>query len=319
MSDDRRGFLQLALGRGAPGSVGARSVPDAFDEEMERLRRVDPALVLYDEVDRVPIAIGAPRGIAAGGDGRLWVAGDSCLLLFERGREVRRLALPQAATCVCESRDGGRVYVGLQDRIEVRDPAGVRIDEWRSEGAGSLVTSIAATEDAVFVADAGRRTVEHRDGRGRLVTALGGAPADRGPHFVVPSPYLDVSLGGDGDLWVTNPGRHRLERYSSPGELLEVLGAPGAAIDGFCGCCNPTHVVALPDGRLVTSEKGLPRVKVLDRSGRLEAVVVPPDRLSRAVTGLDLAVDERGRILVLDPVQRAVRVFAGRSEERRNG
>ncbi len=317
MSEERRDFLGRVLGRRAvetDAGLGA----DVFDQEMERLRRVEPRLLGYDEVDRIVVALDEPRGIAAGAAGRLWVAGDEALLLFVEGRPIRRLPLSRPAGCVCESRDAARVYVGLGDRIEVRDAAGRRLSEWPARGTGSIVTSLAADADLVFVADAGQRTVERRDGGGRLLSTLGGGAASAGPDFVVPSPFLDLALSGD-VLWVSNPGRHEVGRYSLEGERLGGFGVPGGAIDAFCGCCNPTHLAVLPDGRIVTSEKGLPRVKVWSPSGRLECVVVPPQRLARAVTGLDLAVDARGRVLVLDPSQRAVRVYAAKDGGHRNG
>jgi hypothetical protein len=83
-------------------------------------------------------------------------------------------------------------------------------------------------------------------------------------------------------------------------------------LDGFCGCCNPSHLALTPDGKFITSEKGLPRVKVYDRAGRFECVVAGPDRFARDTVGLDVAVDSTGRILVLDPAAGAVRVFEKR-------
>jgi len=115
-------------------------------------------------------------------------------------------------------------------------------------------------------------------------------------------------------LWVTNPGRHRVEAYAFDGSPRESFGESGAAIEEFCGCCNPTHLALLPDGRLVTSEKGLPRVKVMRPSGELDCVVAGGERLAAGVVGLDLATDAAGRVLVLDPKQRAVRVFAARDK-----
>jgi hypothetical protein len=212
-----------------------------------------------------------------------------------------------------------RLYVGCGDRIEVRDGAGALVARWPAERDGSFVTSIAAAGDTVFVADAGRRRVERRDPQGRVVGELGRGTIASGPHFVVPSPFLDLALSPQRILWVGNPGRHRLESYTLDGEPLGTCGASGAAIDRFCGCCNPTHLAVLADGRLVTSEKGLPRVKVLHPSGRLETVVAASDRFARNASGLDLAVDERGRVLVLDPAARAVRFFAPRAEKGRNG
>jgi hypothetical protein len=86
-------------------------------------------------------------------------------------------------------------------------------------------------------------------------------------------------------------------------------------IDGFCGCCNPTHMAILDNGSFVTSEKGLPRVKVIAPTGELQAVVAGPGQLAPDTVGLDLAIDPEGRILVLDPAARMVRVFVEKKEE----
>ena len=80
-------------------------------------------------------------------------------------------------------------------------------------------------------------------------------------------------------------------------------------IEGFCGCCNPTHFIILEDDSFVTSEKGLPRVKMYNRIGELVSVVAPTDQFVESTVGLDLAVDSSQRIYVLDPMQRLVRIF----------
>lgn len=80
-------------------------------------------------------------------------------------------------------------------------------------------------------------------------------------------------------------------------------------IEGFCGCCNPSHFAIREDGSFVTSEKGIPRIKVYDRLGRLASVVAGPDSFDEGTVGLDLALDSAQRVLVLDPARRAVRIF----------
>jgi len=316
MKPDRRAFLSLSLGGMAFASQAlpvraTQRGAEALDQDLARLRQVDPALIGYDEVDRIALDLAEPRGLACGQAGRLWVVGDRQLALFVGGRDARRVVLPSSPSCVCESVDGERVYLALGDQIEVRGIDGTRLAVWRTRGENALITSLAASERFLFVADAVRRTVQRLDTEGHELGRIGGA--DGSPaHFVVPSPYLDLALTGDGVLWVTNPGRHRVESYTLDGRALGAIEASGASIERFCGCCNPTHIAALPDGRLVTSEKGLPRVKVLRPNGELDCVVAAGDRLAAGVAGLDLAVDQAGRVLVLDPKSRAVRAFAAR-------
>ncbi len=86
-------------------------------------------------------------------------------------------------------------------------------------------------------------------------------------------------------------------------------------LEGFCGCCNPSHLARMADGRFVTSEKGLPRVKLYAEDGTFVGLVAGTDAFAKETVGLDLAVDGDGRILVLDPVAKAVRVFVPKARE----
>ena len=82
----------------------------------------------------------------------------------------------------------------------------------------------------------------------------------------------------------------------------------------------------LPDGRFVTGEKGIPRVKIYSPEGKFECVVVGPDVLSPNFSAttetrddlrlhpVDLAVDGKSRIIVLDPNAAKVRVFERKEE-----
>lgn len=80
-------------------------------------------------------------------------------------------------------------------------------------------------------------------------------------------------------------------------------------IEGFCGCCNPTHIAIQEDGSFVTSEKGLARIKIYNRLGELASVVAGPDQFLEGTEGMDLSVNSKGQIFVLDPKQKTVRIF----------
>ncbi len=98
------------------------------------------------------------------------------------------------------------------------------------------------------------------------------------------------------------------------------------AIDGFCGCCNPTNFALLPDGGIVTSEKGLNRIKIYGAHGGLQGVVAGPEHLAtdrrlarracddcRIGYSMPVASDVLGRALVLDVTTQRVRLFEKRS------
>ena len=76
------------------------------------------------------------------------------------------------------------------------------------------------------------------------------------------------------------------------------------------GCCNPTHVAFTQDGRLITAEKGLVRIKVYDvTDGEYQELVAGSSLFPREQSLRDIAVDARDRVLVIDPRTDAIRIF----------
>ena len=173
-----------------------------------------------------------------------------------------------------------------------------------------VITSIAIADSSVFVADAGNKIVYHFDLAGNLINEIGRKDSTQGIlGFFIPSPYFDVAIGRDDELWAVNSGRHQLEAYNSDGHLISSWVKRSMTLDGFSGCCNPSHIAILPDGSFVTSEKGLVRVKILGPSGALKSVVAGPDQFEEETRGLDLAVDSQNRIIILDPKRGLIRIF----------
>jgi hypothetical protein len=225
------------------------------------------------------------------------------------GREIHRFTIPGFAWCVTLLPDGN-LLLGMMDHVEQWSPSGARMAEWSPADTASLITSIAATPDFVYVADAGKKIVYQYNHKGNLLSRIGEKDPERKiPGFIVPSPYFDLGISPSGELWVANPGRYELEKYSSEGNLVKAWGQSSMALEGFAGCCNPTHFAFLPDGSFVTSEKGIVRVKVCYPDGRFHWLVAGPESFEEGTRGLDLAVDNRGCILVLDPYKHLIRIF----------
>jgi sugar lactone lactonase YvrE len=217
----------------------------------------------------------------------------------------------------------GTLYVSLRTHVEVFDASGNRRAVWEAPQARAWLSGLLATADTVYAADSGNRVVWRCDRSGRVISRLGEKDPARGiPGLVLPSPHLVVVGHPDGRLRLNNAGRHLVETYTPEGERVSAWGKPGMGIAAFCGCCNPIALAVLPDGRIVTAEKGLPRVKVYQPDGRLDCVVAGvesfPENL-RATRGesrndtlnlsLDVVADPRGRICILDPVSATVRVM----------
>ncbi len=296
-------------------STQTKAAVDRSNSEVRSLREVDPQLLRYHQTGLIDTGFETPHSIALAPDNTLYVAGDNAIRAFDAdGRQQAETTLSGAPYCVAAD-ETGAIYVGLRDHVEVYEADGQMRSRWASLGENAYLTSIAVDGENVWVADAGNRAVVRYNLAGEVVTTLTGRDGSADSvGFIVPSPHFDVAMTAGGMLIVTNPGRRRVELRAGDGKLQSFWGEASQTIEGCCGGCNPTDIALLPDGRVVTSEKGLPRVKIYSAEGSLECVGAAPDDFSARARGLDLAVAEDGRIMVLDPPARAVRIFAPKGQ-----
>ena len=315
------GSFAASIGLGRAASAGKDANPFAYD--VERLRQTDPQLIHYEQVGSFRSPHEDSRRIAIGPDDRVYIAAGNYVSVLDRdGARITDIAFPAEARCMAAAGDG-TLYAAVRDHIEVFDRKGTRLATWDSPGNRTWFTGLAVGEKDVFAADAGNRVVLRYDKSGKLASRIGEKNKERNiPGLIIPSPYLDVLLPRDGLLRVNNTGRHRVEAYTLSGDLEFSWGKPSNAIEGFCGCCNPIGLALLPDGRYVTCEKGLPRVKVYSPEGVFESVVAGPEsfpenaksginktRADCMLGGLNAAVDSQQRIYVLDLVVNKVSVM----------
>lgn len=302
----------------ANGAEASSKNPFAYD--VSHLQRTDPKLITYEETARWKSPHLQAKRIAVGPDDTLYVCSGNYLTALNRSdaRSVE-IATSKPTRCCAVAKDG-TIYLGLRDHIEVVDAKGQRKATWESPGKKPWFTGIAIAENDVFVADAGNRVILRYDKSGTLVHRIGEKDKDRNiPGFIIPSPFFEVELAHDGLLRVNNPGRHRMELYTPDGDFEGSWGVTAMGITGFCGCCNPINFTLLPDGKYVTCEKGLPRVKIYGATGEFESVVAGVETFSEnaracgpsdcTAGGLDVAVDSQSRIYILDIVTGDIRVM----------
>lgn len=213
---------------------------------------------------------------------RLWVgSSDGAVGLDLSGRIQARLRVPAGTRALAADPTPGVYYAALTDRVVRISGQGAQRTEWVSPGQRALLTALACDGKFVYAADAGQRVVwQYDQSTGALAARLGLRDPDRDiPGFIIPSPYFSIAMAPDGLLRVVNPGRHSIEAYTAEGHLETRWGRASWDIDGFVGCCNPSYLAVMGDGRFVTSEKGIRRIKVYDAQGRFEAVVATADQL----------------------------------------
>ena len=281
-------------------SENRRSADNPFDLDLEAYNRIDADLITYAITQQIPVDCRKLFGVAVDDHDFIYASTDSCIVKFNPfGSEMLSFEtlLPVRSMDIVEN---GVVY-GADGALK---------QELFTQSDSSIITSIAVAGDDLFIADAGAHIVLRYDLAGELLNEIGGRDVKPGrPGFVLPSAYFDLAVAGDDRLWVVNPGLHTFENYNFAGALLAEWGRASSEIEGFCGCCNPSHFALIPGSGFVTSEKGLVRIKIYDQEGQLETVVSGPDNFKKQATGLDLAVDSQQRIIVADPSSKMIRIF----------
>jgi hypothetical protein len=170
------------------------------------------------------------------------------------------------------------------------------------------VSAIAVHGPDILVADASARIIRRFDAAGRQRNLIG----DQGKTktFMLPNGRLDLDVDAAGVVRATDTGRHQVTAWTLDGAPVGRFGKFGMQDPAdFVGCCNPINVATTPDGKVVTSEKMVARVKVFDPDGRLLAVI-GTEHFDPKCTQIHLAVDAKGRILAGDPVRRRILVFS---------
>jgi hypothetical protein len=288
--------------------------PYAYD--LKSLRSGDTTKILYEETGHISPELSAIHGVDVDKSDRICICGDNGVEIFNPAGD-RESGFPISGTAgsICVD-EGGRIYLGMQDHVEIYDKTGKKLMQWSSCGKDAIITSIKVSGKDVYLADAGNKVVYHFDQRGNLLKKIGEKdPERRIPGFIVPSPYFDLGIGRKEELWVVNPGRHQFEKYDGAGDLISSWGESSMSMEGFCGCCNPSNFAMLSDGSFVTAEKGIERIKVYSPAGVFSCVVAGPGSFIEGTRGIDVAVDSKDRILVLDPEKKEVRIFTMKKPE----
>lgn len=205
------------------------------------------------------------------------------------------------------------------------------ITEWKPFAGNVEISSLAVSGDAVYVADSGEKVIYKCNAQGEILLSIGvsslSKPSEKemdkqeshektveaepiahegsGPvtnasrHVFTgfdprPTVSLSLAVAPSGHLiYVTNPGVFRIETFRPDGTWVPELSWGDATTDfvGFCAPANPVGLSVMSDGRLLTVEKTINRIKLYGTDGFLSTVVAPSEQLDRLPGNLL----ERGR------------------------
>jgi hypothetical protein len=249
-------------------------------------------------------------GIALNSEDRIFVLGDGEVRAFEsNGDFIGSWKAPLGAQCLAVGPDN-QIYFGLTGGVEIFGASGNRAGGFavKENNQPANITAIKIIAGEILVADASARIIRRYDLQGRQTGNIGAQGKSRG--FMLPNRSLDFDVNAGGVIFAADSGRHRVSSWTLSGSPVGHFGKFGQSNpQDFVGCCNPVGLAIAPDGKIVTAEKVITRVKVYDSSGKILAMIGPENFDPKCVR-LYLAVDSRGRILAADPVRREVKVFS---------
>jgi len=336
------------------GFVAIRCLPDSKASSMPGLfhrnayKRIPLEQIGYEPTHAILLPLEKPTCFALDREDRLYIGGDSKIVVFDSdGENLGTVLLNNNPTCLGISWPDclfeNHVLVGFPDTVEVYkvlpdhkiDPKPVF--RWKLPGQTPYLTRILTNRDSLILADAGEKGVYRINAEGDITLKIGfvqGEVSGEFPGFSIPSlPFLDVVESPTEEFFfITNPGKHRIEAFTKSGDWIPERGWGEISVyyEGFCGCCNPSGLSCFPDGRFLTTEKYISRVKVYDSTGRFQMVVATPDELERPPTSfvntpvgtrqdyrpendvahpVQAAITSDGGIVVLDPRYCSVRFY----------
>jgi outer membrane protein assembly factor BamB len=250
----------------------------------------------------------ALRGIAVDPAGRIHAVGDSAVKVFSpAGELLHSWSTARPGHCIAVAPDG-TIYVGQAEQVERFDARGNLRDTWSDPERLRLITAIGFAGNEVLLADARARCVHRYNHSGEFQGDIG-RPA-RGRGIQLPNGVLDLAVDRENVIHLTNSGRHRIERYTTAGELLGHIGRfDGRDPAGFTGCCNPTNLAITSTGTIAVTVKAPPGVKLYDTAGHL-LTIIGPDNFDPACKNMSIATDNQGHLYVVDTVRLHICVFA---------
>jgi len=300
-------LIVIVIAANYMNSKPKKAKQNPYEYNVDEFKKVDPALISYKEVRQIKVDLDKTGGIASANGLIYLAAGKSVKSLSPEGKLISEFTVEENPHCIAVN--DKQVVLGYEKTFEAYSLAGEKQFQSETINDSTVITSVAIWNGKIVVADMGKRRV-YLFNQNQKIKEFEGISGAKNLHgFVIPSPYFDVAVNSKNELWVANTGMHTLQQYDENGNLVNSWEKVSLEIEGFCGCCNPAQFTFLPDGRFVTSEKGMPRIKIYKPNGELESVVAAPDKFIDNGHAPEVAcIGEM--VVALDYDKKMIRIFS---------
>jgi hypothetical protein len=240
-----------------------------------QLHYVDESLMLYKQKKVFKSYFDSALGIVFDSENNLYVCGNDGVRKFDsKNKFIEHFYFKESIRCMAFSPKVG-LLCGSATEILILNTDGKFIKKLANSKWG-LINSIITIDGYLFIADRTNRVVWKCDLNGEILLSFGSSSSDKINGLVIPGIHLDLAISQDKLIYVSNPGRHQINSYEMDGKLKAVFGRPSFKHEGFCGCCNPVSIAVIDDQSIMTSEKGIARVKSIAVNGDLLGVIAAP-------------------------------------------
>ena len=201
-------------------------------------------------------------------DDKLFVsAGQSVYVLNTQGEILISFPVETGARDIAIG--GEEIFLLYPTHIAVYNSTdGQLLRQWDACSDLSDYCSFTVAGKSVFVTDADNKNICKYSIEGDLegfINSPGG--------FIIPSYSFDVAVWND-TVFTSNSGRHLIESYTFDGNYINSFGVAGFEAGAFAGCCNPVFITFAPNGTLIASEKGNPRISRFTRCGKFLEILL---------------------------------------------
>jgi DNA-binding beta-propeller fold protein YncE len=168
-----------------------------------------------------------------------------------------------------------------------------------------------ARDGSLYVADTYNHRIQHLAADGTVLQVWGSfadATQSEAPGGTFNEPW-GVAVAPDGTVYVADTWNHRVQRFTSSGEFLSMVGTFGQA-ESLTAFWGPRGIAVDRRGRVFVADTGNKRIVVFDARGQaltaMGEVGFGPGQLDEPV---GVAVDGSGEVYVADTWNQRIQVF----------